>query len=78
MVMMRKGQMTVIGIVSLVVALIVLGAFLPVITEVINTSGSCVTGTTSTVLQLVPFMFVIGLVITIVLYSTGGQQQRQY
>ena len=71
----KKGQMTVIGLISLVVGLIVLGAFLPIITETINVAGGCVTGSALTVLQLLPFMFVLGLLISIEIYSTGGNQQ---
>ena len=76
---MKKGQMTVIGLIMIVVALIVLGAFLPVITETINVAGSCVTGNTLSLLQLLPFFFVLAILISIVIYATGGhQQQRQY
>jgi len=73
---MKKGQMTVIGIVMLVVSLIVLGAFLPIITETINTAGGCVTGNALSVLQLIPFMFVLALFISIVIYATGGNRQQ--
>lgn len=66
----QKGQFTVIGLIMVVLAMIVLGALMPTITQVIHDAKLCVTGTASILLDLVPVFLVIGVIISIVVYAT--------
>lgn len=72
-VVIMKGQMTIIGLIMMFVALVMLMALMPAITESIHLTSGCVTGITITVLNLLPLFFVIAIIIGIVIYATGGE-----
>ena len=76
----KKGQITVVNIVMFFVAAIVLFALLPTLVSTADASISDagLSGTiTETIVDLFPFLFVISLVITVIVYS-GITQERRY
>ena len=67
----KKGQMTIIGLILVAIMVIVLSYLMPVITEAIS-SGKNTTGissSTSMLMDLIPGMFVLGIIITIFIYA---------
>lgn len=64
---MKKGQVTIITLFSVVVLLIVFGAFLPTITTAINSTSALLTDQPMAVvlLGLIPLFIVISIVVSI-------------
>ena len=76
--MKKKGQMTIIGLVMIVVSLVTLGAVMPIIIQSIADAQACATGSADTLLDFLPTMMVLGIFISIVVYVGSGSRQQQY
>jgi hypothetical protein len=67
----KKAQMTIIGLILVAIMVIVLSYLMPVIIQAIssgkNTSG--ISTSTSMLMDLIPGMFVLGIIITIFIYA---------
>lgn len=70
-----KGQMTIIGVMMGFVALVVYAAFLPAINDVIDDILPEVDAMTGLVVRLIPFVLVIAIIGSIILYM---RPQTQY
>jgi hypothetical protein len=66
---MQKGQMTIIGIIMVVMTIIVFAAMSPILHTAIANATVGADETTSTVLNLIPFAIVIAILISIFTYA---------
>ena len=68
----KKGQVTIWGILSIFMVLVVFAAIIPVIMDQItNATASLGAGTASTLLNLTPLFIVIGIIGGIFFYSAA-------
>jgi len=70
----RRGQLTIIGIIFLVVSLVVFVGLQPVLTELINTSIPVSDTLTAAVLRLLVPLVVIGIMISFLMYVLPQRQ----
>ena len=74
----RKAQLSIYGIIMLVVGLIILSAMFPIIKNVVTTARSNATTTTETLLfDMIPMMFIIAFIASIFIY-VSVQRPPQY
>lgn len=76
--MRQKGQLTILGVIMILLTLIVLGALMPTIIQVITDAKACVTGVSSILLDLIPVILVIGVIMGIIIYSTAPREPQIY
>ena len=68
----KKGQVTVWGLLSLLMVFVVFAATIPVIQDQINNATATMgAGTASTMLSLAPLFLVIGIIAGIFFYSSA-------
>lgn len=77
---MKKGQFTVVALISVLVVLIFFGALYPTIKAQIDTLTPTLDPTTATVLNLLPFFIVVAIILGVIFYalpvSAVGTRQR--
>ena len=73
-----RGQMTLVAILMVMVALLMFATVLPTITYAIDLATPNLSGMSAVVLQLIPLFMIIGIVMTIFLYSSPQQAGRRY
>jgi uncharacterized BrkB/YihY/UPF0761 family membrane protein len=64
-----KGQITIVGIISILVVLVVFSAIMPLLNSVIGNASAEADETTSFLLNLIPFFIVIAIIMSIFYYA---------
>lgn len=68
-----RGQFTVIGLIMVFIALLVYAGIHPVIVNTISDAGF--TGADKIIADLIPFMFLVGILLSVLVYATPQRQQ---
>lgn len=68
-----RGQFTVVGLVMVFITIIVYAGLYPVLTDVI--SDAQFTGATKMIADLMPFMFLIAILLALLAYTTPHREQ---
>jgi len=72
----RRGQFTVVALVLTFVTLIVFVSLYPALASII--SDASMTGAEGLLLDLMPFMFLVAILLVVLSYATPQRQYQQY
>lgn len=76
--MKNKAQFTFVGVIVVFVTLIIFMVMYPILNEFITTYSANMDTTTATLLKLVPFFMLVGIVLSILFYITPHYEPKKY
>lgn len=64
----NKGQMSIVGLLTVVVVLVVFAALMPTVNDTINNVTPSLSGASVTLIQLFPLFVIVAILATVMIY----------